>query len=309
MKSSLSHSWVRVAVLLALPCLVMTSGCAALIAAGGTETGVVSAVYSATHVDELKKTAHAVAKTYQDITPEQEYYIGRAVAAAILHRYPALPDEQANHYLNLVGRALVEASDKPETYGGYHFLILNSNEVNAFAAPGGFILVTRGMIRLCTDEDELAAVLAHEIGHVQERHALKSIKADRLTTALSLVAGETLKILGGAKVMLLTKAFEGSVQDITSTLLQRGYSREMERDADEKAVIVLKRVGYDPVALAVLLKTMDEQRSGGVLASFLKTHPSPGDRAQHIETRVGGTTLTPSPSERKRRFTSFLHRV
>jgi beta-barrel assembly-enhancing protease len=310
MRPTSSRSDSRIRVLLILPLLFLTKGCAALVVLGGAQTGgASSALYTATHVDEIKKTAAAVAKTYQDITPEQEYYIGRAVAATVLHQYPAYTDERANHYVNLVGHAIVEVSEKPETYGGYHFLILDSKEVNAFAAPGGLILVTRGMLRLCKDEDELAAVLAHEISHVQERHALKTIKSERLTKALSMLTAETLKVFGGVRTSLLTQALEGSVGDIASTLMHVGYSREMEREADEKAVASLARVGYNPIALADVLKEMDEHRTGGTLARFLGTHPSPGDRALRVEARVGGTSVNAVPPERKRRFKDILGHI
>ncbi len=76
----------------------------------------------------------------------------------------------------MLGQSLVIFSDRPETFGGYHFLLLDSNEINAFAAPGGLILVTRGMLQCCANEDELAAVLAHEIAHVEKKHGLTAIK-------------------------------------------------------------------------------------------------------------------------------------
>ena len=85
------------------------------------------------------KVATAFGKSFQDITPEQEHYIGRAVAANVLAVYPPKDDERLNYYVNTLGQTLAQASDRPETFGGYHFLVLDSPEINAFAAPGGLI--------------------------------------------------------------------------------------------------------------------------------------------------------------------------
>jgi beta-barrel assembly-enhancing protease len=78
----------------------------------------------------------------------------------------------------------------PETFGGYHFLILDSDEINAFAAPGGLIFVTRGMLRCCDSEDAVAAVLAHEVGHVQHQHGIQTIRKPALTSAFTILAAE-----------------------------------------------------------------------------------------------------------------------
>ncbi len=117
----------------------------------------------------------SVTNSFKDITPEQEYYIGRTVGAMILQKYAPYNNTTANQYINVMGPMLAQASDRPETYGGYHFLIQDSDEVNALAAPGGFIFLTRGMLRCCPQEDAVAAVLAHEIGHVQSKHGLRAI--------------------------------------------------------------------------------------------------------------------------------------
>ena len=107
------------------------------------------------------------------------------MAATVLVTYKPFDREQANAYLNLLGQTVAQFSTKPETFGGYHFLLLDTDEVNAFAAPGGLILISRGMVRCCKSEDELVAVLAHEISHVDHQHGLKAIRKGRLTSALT----------------------------------------------------------------------------------------------------------------------------
>ena len=93
-----------------------------------------------------------------EFTPEQEYYIGRAVAANLLSTRKVWDNKAATDYLNVLERGLVIYSDRPETFGGYHVLIMDSDEINAFAAPGGLILVTRGLLRCATTEDGVAAI-------------------------------------------------------------------------------------------------------------------------------------------------------
>jgi predicted Zn-dependent protease len=271
----------------------------------GAAIGVASGTVSQSQADSITKTAKAVGKTFEDITPEQEYYIGRAVAATVLTRYRPLDIEQANSYLNLLGQTLAQASDRPETFGGYHFLVIDSPEINAFAAPGGLILVSRGMLRCCKTEDALAAVLAHEIAHVQGRDGLRAIKTGRLTSALTVLAAESAKSFGGPELAQLTEAFEGSVGDIATTLMNSGYSRQLERQADEAAIAILKRVGYNPHALVDMLKTMKTQlKPGGT--DFAKTHPDPEERIRDITGLAGAPVRLSTPSARQARFESAI---
>jgi predicted Zn-dependent protease len=253
----------------------------------------------------ISRAAPAVAKTFKDITPEQEYYIGRAVSATILNKYRPYTNTYANFYVNLLGQTLAQASDKPETFGGYHFLILDTNEINAFAAPGGLIFVSRGLLRCCKNEDAVAAVLAHEIGHVVHQHGLRAIKTGRLTTALTILATESIKTFGGKELATLTEAFEGSITDITTTLMNNGYSRGCESEADIAAVTILQRVGYNPKALTEMLEEMKKHLKPGGL-DFAKTHPSPESRIKDVEKLIGASLPTSAPPARQARFTKAL---
>ncbi|HOW68055.1 MAG TPA: M48 family metalloprotease, partial [Verrucomicrobiota bacterium] len=134
--------------------LALGAGCAAVTQVGtsiGQATGIVSAEQS----ESINRSAQAIEKTFQDITPEQEYYIGRSVAATVLNTYKPFDQQQANNYLNLLGQTIAQFSNKPETFGGYHMLLMDSDEINAFAAPGGLVMISRGMVRCCKTEDEL----------------------------------------------------------------------------------------------------------------------------------------------------------
>ncbi len=225
-----------------------------------------------------EKHSGKVSRATEEFTPEQEYYLGRAVGARIVQKYPALKDDKANAYLNQVGQALALYSKRPYTYGGYHFLLLDSAEVNAFAAPDGLIFITKGMVNLVSGESELAAVLAHEIAHVQNKDAVKAIRASRMTEALMLLgkdsAGQYTSGLPGAQLLNL---FSGSVDDIVNTLVSSGYSRSQEYAADAGAKEILTWAGYNAEALDSVLRAMEKRVSAGG-SGFGATHPSANDR-------------------------------
>lgn len=265
--------------------IIALSGCQALTDVGA-DLGQASGTLTPEEAAAIRRTGSSVAKSFADITPEQEYYIGRSVAATIFARYAPLNDEGANRYLNILGSVLSQLSKTPETFAGYHFQILDSDEVNAFAAPGGLILVTRGMLKCCRSEDALAAVLAHEIGHIEGRHGLRAIKQSRLTSALTILAVESAKHLGSKDLAALTQEFEGSVSDVTSTLMTSGYSHGLEKKADAAAVRILMRAGYDPNALIDMLQEMNKRVHAGS-GGFGKTHPPPGDRIADVRKRIG----------------------
>ena len=271
----------------------------------GTTVGVASGVITQTQAESIAKSAKAVAKTFEDFTPEQEYYIGRTVGAVILDKYKTYRNEEANAYINLIGQTLAKASEMPETFGGYHFLIQNSDEINALAAPGGLIFVTRGILRCCRHEDAVAAVLAHEIGHIQAKHGLQAIKKSRVTSAITTLGVEGAKTFGGEELAQLTDTFEDSISDITATLVNKGYSRSFEHEADKAAVTILTRMGYDPYALIDMLKVMDKQLKPGGL-DFAKTHPSPESRIADIQTLCEKPADMVKPETRQARFKAAL---
>ena len=274
---------------------IFFTGCSSL-AEIGTAVGVATGRIDESQAESLKTTAEAVSQSFEDITPEQEYYIGRAVGANILNQYDPWSNQQASDYLNLLGQALALVSDRPETFGGYHFLILDSEEINAFAAPGGLIFITKGMLRCTTDEATLAAVLAHEIGHVESKHGLQAIKKSRITKALTSVALTTVQLAGSDELKQLTGVFDESITDITSTLIVNGYSRKFESQADEAAVTILTRVGYDPNALIAMLEVMDSRLTAGGL-DFAKTHPDPDDRISEVKKMISGSSVQTDPSQ------------
>ncbi len=295
---------MRNSAVIALLSALLAGGCSSVVQFT-TSIGESAGVLSGQQSQSLNRSAAALEKTFQDITPEQEHFIGRAVAATVLSTYKPYNSEAANRYLNVLGQTLVLCSNRPETFAGYRFLVLDSDEVNAFAAPGGLILVTRGLIRCCATEDMLAAVLAHEIGHVEEQHGLRAIKTGRLNSALTVMAVEAGKNLAGEELAAVTSAFEESITDISATLMNSGYSRRLERAADEAAVRILRAAGYDPSALTQMLERM-QARMEGDDRGFGRTHPTPADRIRSVSDDVGPRVDVPSPPARQKRFAAAM---
>ncbi|MDY0144799.1 MAG: M48 family metallopeptidase [Kiritimatiellia bacterium] len=266
----------------------------------GTSVAVATGSITTNEASSINRTTQAVTKTFQDITPEQEYYIGRTVAATVLMGYKPKDAAGLNGYVNQVGQALAQFSTRPETFGGYHFLVLDSDDINAFAAPGGLILVTRGLLACCQTEDELAAVLAHEIGHVEKLHGLRAIRTGRLNSALTVLAVEAGKNLAGENLAEVTRAFDESITDIAGTLMNSGYSRKLEYEADAAAIAILKKAGYQPGALVAMLENMaknwDPSRH-----DFAATHPAPADRIKELQ-KIGVTSSAASANSRQQRF-------
>ncbi|MHB8055807.1 MAG: M48 family metalloprotease [Candidatus Aminicenantales bacterium] len=259
-------------------------------------------------LEKGKKVVQAVQTVrgvFGDFSEEEEYYIGRSVAALILGRYKPLNDPSLNRYVNDVGNAVAIFSDRPEIYAGWHFQVLDTEEVNALAAPGGMIFVTKGLIRRCPDEESLALVLAHEVGHVAARHGLQSIKKANLTKAFTSIGIGAIQKYGPAELAQVTSAFEGVLGDIVETLIERGYDRKFEYEADAAAVLTGCRTGYDPTGISRFLRTMIGDGSPAAGKGWFKTHPSPEKRIKETDAEIA--ELRPVPpinAVRTKRFTS-----
>jgi predicted Zn-dependent protease len=164
------------------------------------------------------------------------------------------------------------------------------------------------MLRCCLNEDEVAAVLAHEIAHVQLKHGLQAIKKGRLTNAFSIMATEGVKQLAAPEVAELTGIFEDSIHDVTGTLVNSGYSRAFERQADAAALIILADTGYDPFALNAMLATM-QKRLDPKGFDFAKTHPDPKERIEELEPLLAVRRAAASNFVRQQRFNNILGNI
>lgn len=248
---------------------------------------------------------------------KDEYFLGRGVSAVILGKHRPYSSARANQYLNRVGSAIVAVSDRPETYGGYHFQILDTDEINAMAAPGGFIFVTRGMLEILPDEEALAAVLAHEVAHVTFGHGRKAVQTGKFVDVFTDAAANEAAKRGGAATRAalsaanMADALGAEVNGVVDTLLTNGYSRSQEYDADEYAVELMTRAGYDPRGMVAVLKKLEElEQAGASSGGLFSTHPAAEDRMDEVESSLEESSATPDAVQlRAQRFKSALRGI
>jgi predicted Zn-dependent protease len=256
---------------------------------------------------KLIRGANRLRKSFQDLDPSEEHYIGRSVAAQILAmpNYPLLRDDASTAYVDRVGQAIVAMNDGVRhTFLDYHFAVLDTAEVNAFACPGGTILVTRGLLQRTSREDELAGVLAHEIAHVTLRHGLAAIQKGNLAEAFTyLGAGAAQATMKPQDLQKLTGLFDSSVKDVVHTLITSGYSRDSEIAADGLGRKFLAGAGYDPQGLANVLAHM--QADGGK-GGMLATHPAPQDRLKSLGAPLPYTSDAAAAAARQQRYAQGL---
>ncbi|MCI5830902.1 MAG: M48 family metallopeptidase [Treponema sp.] len=247
--------------------------------------------------DVLTATSSA-SKAMEAITPENEYYIGRAVAATVLTNYKKETSGSQQIYLNKIVNVLAVNSSEAEPFNGYHVMILNSDEVNAFATSGGHIFITRGLLNTAKSEDEVAAALAHEMSHVQLKHSLKAIKTGRWTSAGISVLNTAAKFTDEE----LASSLDGMVNDQITTLVNNGYSQKQEFQADKQALTLLAQSGYNPTAMLDMLNSLNEvQGSSG--SGMFKTHPTPVKRIEKIKAELKEVQAPQDTSSyRKARF-------
>ena len=201
---------------------------------------------------------------YSEIGPVQEYQLGLAIAARILPLYPLVSaKDKAAQYVAELGATLAAASNDPMPYNGYSFMLVRSDEVNAFAVPGGFVFITTGMLKFLQNEDELAAILGHEMGHMELRHGMSSVGKENVLKLFSLAKEVGTTMATGDKQSLAInelKALSDLIFNKMLTAIRNGYGIDMESQADWRSVQFLKTLGYDTKSLYNVLERFKEQR-------------------------------------------------
>jgi len=286
----------------------VTFSCATVAKAAdaGAQAAAAAGILGQNAANAISASSKAIGSAAEQITPEQEYYIGRAVAANILSSYKFWDGNRAlTNYLNLICASITINSPRPDVYNGYHLAILDSNEINAFATSGGHIFVTRGLINAAKSEDALAAVIAHEIAHIQLQHSIKAIKTSRITQALIVTGASAAGAVTGMDVDQLTDVFNESVGEIVQTMVNNGYSQAQEFDADNTAMSLLASAGYNPSALIDMLRELNAVQSGSS-GGFGKTHPTPAQRITNAEGAVGTYRVANTASYRQARFSAAV---
>lgn len=211
---------------------------------------------------------------FGEVKPEQERTIGREAAAVLLGAVPLAKDQTLQRYLNRVGRWVALQSERPDL--DWRFGLLDSMDVNAFAAPGGYVFITKGLLLRMGSEAELAGVLAHEVSHVVKKHHLQAVqKGARLDLAVGL-AGTRMGEGDRAKLDQIAGGFK--------ELYARGLDKDDEHEADRMGLVIATRAGYDPYGLPATLQTLGAMNpKDGSLAFLFKTHPAPGQRLDLID--------------------------
>ena len=230
-----------------------------------------------------EKTANtlggATGKTWQGVRGfdiKEEIGIGQGVALQAFTQFgPLSTDQQLLRYVNLVGLSCAEACDRPAL--PYRFAVIkNDDVVNAFAAPGGYVFVTTGALVLMKNEAELAGVLAHEIGHVVEKHSLGAARAGKILEAAGELASE-----GDAA----QQQFNQLSDFLINLLFERGLSKPAEHKADTLGVEYAYNAGYDPRGLRNFLVTL-KAKQGSRQTGWFKTHPDTAARVAKIDSQI-----------------------
>jgi len=212
------------------------------------------------------------------MSDEEEQKLGEAVSERIRTRYGVVQDPAIHKYVTLVGGALAVASTRPSL--NWRFVVLDTDGVNALAAPGGIIHVTRGALSLMKSEAELADVLGHEIIHVTEKHTLKAIQKGTATKIAAEESGA-----GGAVF--------GELVNKATNVVMAGFGRGEELEADQKGIVLANKVGYDPSKLAAFLTTLsDRNKASTEKQGLFASHPEMKERLEKLDKTVKDQKLT-----------------
>lgn len=228
-----------------------------------------------------------------------EIRYGRLLAVKILQRFPLLQDKKITYYVNQVGKSVALFAGRSDIV--YHFGVLDTDTINAFAAPGGYIFITKGALKLMQNEAELAAVLGHEIGHVNHKHIMKELPPPRDTSSFA----DRLAALLVARGTAVSTAFSKVVGQAANLLFKKGYKIKEEYQSDRSAVSYIYETGYYPAALLDFLRRMDAYQQANQQAVVYHTHPPTGDRIKRLEELIKKDKLDLNRPKGEERFAKF----
>ncbi|MBN1615260.1 MAG: M48 family metalloprotease [Deltaproteobacteria bacterium] len=216
------------------------------------------------------------------ITIEDEKKLGREFYEKLLKSQVLIEDNKINGYVGKVGRRILESTEK--AVFDFHFFVIRSKAINAFATPGGYVYVNQGLVTLVENESELAAVLAHEIAHVNSRHIADIVNKSQKLNLAALAAMLAGAFLGGGGDM--TAAVAGFSM-AAATSLNLKYSREHEEEADRLGIMYLVNAGYDGRSMLELLKLMRRYEFySNTIPSYFLTHPGTDERIAYCDALV-----------------------
>jgi predicted Zn-dependent protease len=235
-------------------------------------TGKTTSTSNATGSESSKKEFN-----WKSPSPQEEIQIGREITGNLLGVSPLVKDEALQKYVNQVGRWVANQSERADL--PWHFGVIESEDINAFAAPGGYVIITKGLYRKLENEAQLAGVLSHEIAHVVRSHHLKILQKSQL---LDLGAGLLGKQIG--KDNQVIQKVIGSGAEICA----RSLDKNAEFEADRMGVALTTRAGYEPYGLPEVLQTIGQTgKDESSVALLFKTHPHPDDRLLKLDEAIG----------------------
>jgi predicted Zn-dependent protease len=223
--------------------------------------------------------ATQVLSSTQEMDYATECTIGESLALEGLQRF-GLPvnDEALQRYVNLVGNAVAANSKRPTI--PYRFAVLDSPVQNAFATPGGIIFISKAFLGILENESELAAVLAHEVGHVAAKHAISSTRRAQFFQGAAAIGAATMKKEDGQQLVSV-------VGDLQTVLFDKGLDKDMEFEADSAAMETAYRTGYDPRGMITALQKLQQiQSSSTEKGSWFSTHPPLDERIAKLQEQL-----------------------
>ena len=224
-------------------------------------------------------SAEAPANTinWKNPSVDEEIALGRNITGSLLGTAPLVKDDALQLYMNKVGRWVASQSERADL--PWKFGVIESADINAFAAPGGYVLITKGLYQKMTNEAQLAGVLGHEIAHVVKKHQLKVLQKQQLLSTGSSWLKE--KFAKGNK--LADKAISSGAE-----ISARGLDKDAEFEADRMGMVLATRAGYDAYGLAEVLQTISQtNKADSSVALLFKTHPAPDERLAKLGDSVG----------------------
>ncbi len=240
-------------------------------------------------------TADKPAFNWKKPSKEEEIALGREITGSLLGAAPLVKDDALQKYVNQVGRWVASQSERADL--PWKFGVIDSTDINAFAAPGGYVLVTKGLYQNLQNEAQLAGVLGHEIAHVVKKHQLKVLQKQQLLGAGS----DWIKDRFGKKNKIAEKAI-GTGAEISA----RSLDKDAEFEADRMGMILAARAGYDVYGLSEVLQTMGQIKPGdNSMALLFKTHPHPDERLTKLGDAAGNQldNLKPGKTLESRLYT------
>src|SRR6185437_7509244 len=212
------------------------------------------------------------------ISTQQEVQMGQEYSQQINAQLPILQDAEINRYINVLGDSIAKVNDPRNLQ--WHFYVVDTKEVNAFAVPGGYIYVNRGLIEQADKMDQLAGVLGHEIGHVLNRHTVKLMEKEN--------AANVGVQLGCILTNVCTNAAAGAAINVAGSAVFAKFSRQDEKEADESGVQSVTRAGIDPRGIPEMFqKLLDEESSSpGTLDAWFATHPNAESRIADTDAMI-----------------------